>query len=73
MKGPNPISIIEPLCTALHSWTLPDVLISHVELLDIKFISTLFWTTTDLSAQTTSLMDIIERHQFFVGGLFENI
>ena len=47
--------------------------ISHVELCDIKFISTLFWTITDLSAKTTSLMNIFEPHQFFGGGLFLNI
>ena len=45
---------------------------SHVELWDIKFISTIVWTATDLSAKTTSLMDIFEPHQFFGGGLFEN-
>ena len=45
---------------------------SHVELWDIKFISTLVWTVTDLSANTTSLMDIFEPHQFFGGGLFGN-
>ena len=46
---------------------------SHVKSWDIKFISTLFWITTDLSAQSTSLMDIIEPHQFFGGGLFRNM
>ena len=45
---------------------------SHVEVWDVKFISTLFWTTTDLSAKTTSLMDIFEHHRFFGGGLFGN-
>ena len=43
--------------------------ISHVELWNIKFISTLFGTTTDLSAQRISLMDIIEPYQIFGGGL----
>ena len=43
---------------------------SHV---DIKFISTLFGTTTDLSAQWISLMDIIEPYQFLGGGLLRNI
>ena len=44
---------------------------SHVELWDIKFISTLFLTTTDLSAKATSLNDISETHHFFGGGLFK--
>ena len=46
---------------------------SHVNLWDIKFISTLFWTTTDWSAKTTSLIDIFEPHQFCGGGLFKNL
>ena len=44
---------------------------SHVELWDIKFISTLFWTTTDLSAKTTNLMDIFEPHKFLVVAYLE--
>ena len=39
---------------------------SHVELWDIKFIPTLVLTATDLSAKTTSLMDIFEPHQFLM-------
>ena len=49
------------------------VAISNVELWDIKFISTSFWTTTDLLAQTISLMDIFEPSQFFGGGSFGNM
>ena len=40
--------------------------ISHVELWDIKFIATLVWTATNLSAKTPSLMDIFEPHQLLV-------
>ena len=32
---------------------------SHVKLWDITLMSTLFWTSTDLSAKNTSLMDIM--------------
>ena len=46
---------------------------SRVELWDIKSISTWFWTTTDLLAQPTSLMDIFEPHWLIDIGLFANL
>ena len=43
-----------------------------VELGDIKFISTCFWISTDLSVQPTDLVDIIEPHQIIGVGMFVN-
>ena len=65
------ISTVSSTSTVYTTSVLGSV-ISHIELWDIKFISTLFWTITDLSAKTTSLIDIFETHQFFGGGLFRN-
>ena len=41
------------------------VLLSHAELLDLKLITTFFWTTTDFSAKTNSFMNIFEPCQLF--------
>ena len=43
------------------------------ELWDVKSNSTWIWATSDLSAQSTGLIDIIEPNQFIGVGLFVNL
>ena len=49
------------------------ILKSWFELDGIKSIVTWFWSTMDLWAQPTGLMNIIELHQYIGVGRFENL